>query len=446
MNRAEKGIGILLALVLANLPVWGALAGIGPLMGASLAFALWLCFVAINVLPLWKRGNFTRLGVMLGGEILTEINTAACTINFCLYLIWVWNMGRLGLSLPPLLIGVLYAVLIGVLLAVNGIARMLVTSVQLGIRGRVLLLLCWWIPLLNLFLLWRTCRTVREEYLFETEKKELDAVRCENTLCATRYPLVLVHGVFFRDQRFFNYWGRIPAELIRNGARVWYGNQQSAASVASCAEELKARVEEIVRETGCEKVNLIAHSKGGLDSRWAISRLGLAPLVASLTTINSPHRGCAFVDWLLGKCPPSICAILAKSYNSALRRFGDKDPDFMAAVRDLSSSRCKELNAETPDAPGVRYFSVGSRMRSSFSAPMPLFLTWRFVHHFDGANDGLVGVESMRWGESFEMLEPPGRRGLSHGDMIDLNRQNIPGFDVREFYVSLVSRLREEGL
>ena len=33
----------------------------------------------------------------------------------------------------------------------------------------------------------------------------------------------------------------------------------------------------------------------------------------------------------------------------------------------------------------------------------------------------------------------------SHGDMIDLNRENIRGFDVREFYVQLVSDLREKG-
>jgi triacylglycerol lipase len=30
--------------------------------------------------------------------------------------------------------------------------------------------------------------------------------------------------------------------------------------------------------------------------------------------------------------------------------------------------------------------------------------------------------------------------------MIDLNRTNIPGFDVREFYVELVSDLKNRGL
>ena len=35
--------------------------------------------------------------------------------------------------------------------------------------------------------------------------------------CKTRYPIVLVHGIFSRDMKLLNYWGRIPAALIRNG-------------------------------------------------------------------------------------------------------------------------------------------------------------------------------------------------------------------------------------
>ena len=43
------------------------------------------------------------------------------------------------------------------------------------------------------------------------------------------------------------------------------------------------------------------------------------------------------------------------------------------------------------------------------------------------------------------MIAPTGPRGISHGDMIDLNRENIDGFDVREFYVQLVSDLKNMG-
>jgi triacylglycerol lipase len=56
-----------------------------------------------------------------------------------------------------------------------------------------------------------------------------------------------------------------------------------------------------------------------------------------------------------------------------------------------------------------------------------------------------VSVESAKWGERFTLLEPQGKRGISHGDVVDLNRENIRGFDVREFYVKLVADLKRRG-
>ena len=58
----------------------------------------------------------------------------------------------------------------------------------------------------------------------------------------------------------------MPAELERNGATVLYGNHQSAASVPDSARELAERIRGIVAETGCGKVNVIAHSKAGWTS------------------------------------------------------------------------------------------------------------------------------------------------------------------------------------
>ena len=43
------------------------------------------------------------------------------------------------------------------------------------------------------------------------------------------------------------------------------------------------------------------------------------------------------------------------------------------------------------------------------------------------------------------MINHSGKRGISHGDMIDLFRENIDGFDVREFYVDLVKDLKNKG-
>ena len=205
------------------------------------------------------------------------------------------------------------------------------------------------------------------------------------------------------------------------------------------------RIRQILAETGCEKVNIIAHSKGGLDSRAAITRQGMAPYVASLTTVNTPHRGCIFAEYLLEKIPAAARQKIADTYNAALKRLGDERPDFLAAVTDLTASACEKRNAVTPDAPGVFYQSVMSYCRRAQHGKFPLNMTYPIVKHFDGLNDGLVAVDSARWGERFTLLEPKGKRGISHGDVVDLNRENIPGFDVREFYVSLAADLKRRG-
>ena len=89
--------------------------------------------------------------------------------------------------------------------------------------------------------------------------------------CKTKYPLLLVHGAGFRDLKWPVYWGRIPAALEQRGARVYYGNQDCWASVETNAAAIAVRIGEILAETGAEKVNIVAHSKGGLDARMAAS-------------------------------------------------------------------------------------------------------------------------------------------------------------------------------
>ena len=255
----------------------------------------------------------------------------------------------------------------------------------------------------------------------------------------------MVHGVFFRDTKLFNYWGRIPKELERNGAKIFYGNHPSAASVADSAVVLKKRILEVLEETKADKVNIIAHSKGGLDCRYAISKLGIEDKVASLTTINTPHRGCLFADYLLTKIPSNVKDKVADTYNSTLRKLGEPNSDFLAAVNDLTDARCNQLNSEMSTPQGVYCQSVGSVMPKANGGKFPLNFSYYLVKFFSGENDGLVDEKSFEWGENYILLKPTKERGISHGDMIDLNRENISGFDVREFYVDLVRDLKDRG-
>lgn len=117
----------------------------------------------------------------------------------------------------------------------------------------------------------------------------------------------------------------------------------------------------------------------------------------------------------------------------------------MAAVYDLTASNCEKRNAEVGDVPGVFYQSVGSKLNRPTSGRFPLNFTYPLVKYFDGPNDGLVGEKSFCWGQEYQYLTTGGRRGISHGDMIDLNREDIRGFDVQEFYVQLVYGLKKRG-
>ena len=286
---------------------------------------------------------------------------------------------------------------------------------------------------------------VRHEVAFETQKHILNESRKTEKICKTRYPILLVHGVFFRDNRILNYWGRIPAELKKNGAEIYYGGQQSALSVEDSSKELANRIEEIAASTGCGKLNIIAHSKGGLDARYAITHLGCAKYVATLTTINTPHRGCIFAEELLNTVKPRIKNFIESVYNKAYYALGDDSPDFIAAVTDITNSRCEEFNKNTPNSPDVVYRSVGSKARNNRSGRFPLNVSYPIVKKYDGDNDGLVALDSAKWGESFTAVYPKGRRGVTHADMIDLNREDIKGFDVREFYVQMVAELKKQG-
>ena len=327
-----------------------------------------------------------------------------------------------------------------------GIVRLVISSRQVKLIKYVALFFTWYIPVVNLVVLRAISRDAKKEFRFEQAKQEMDDMRKENEICKTRYPILMVHGIFFRDWQKFNYWGRVPKELVRNGAEVYYGNQQSANLISTSAAELRDRIEEVIRQTGAPKVNIIAHSKGGLDSRYAISQLGMDKYVASLVTINTPHYGCNFVDDILAKVPDGLLQFVAKRYNKLFTVLGDTAPSFELGLRELTHANCAKLDAELPDKAGIYYLSVMTVMKNVFSAGFPLNLGYMFNRKDGSGNDGLVVKESALRGSNTMFIENKGRRGISHGDVIDLFRENIDGYDVREFYVGIVKNLKERGL
>ncbi len=347
-------------------------------------------------------------------------------------------------DLKQFLFSVLFCVLSQGIVFWVGIICVYSASYQLGIKKRFFGILCGLVPILNLIMLRKIIKTVYSEVDSEISREKMNRDRKSKEICKTKYPILLVHGIFFRDFKHFNYWGRIPKELEKNGAVLYYGNHQSALSVDDSANELSERIKTIIKETGCEKLNIIAHSKGGLDCRKAIINNDVAQYISSLTTINTPHKGCLYADYLFTSIPEDVINSIADKYNKTLKKLGDENPDFISSVNDLSAA--SSFDDEKEKLQGIFCQSFGSLLKKSSSGKFPLNFSYHLVKRFDGSNDGLVSESSFPWGEKYTLLKPEGNEGISHGDMIDLHRIDIEGFDVREFYVSLVSDLKKRGL
>lgn len=270
-----------------------------------------------------------------------------------------------------------------------------------------------------------------------------------NESCKTIYPIVLIHGAGFRDLKWPLYWGRIPDVLTKQGADIFYGLQDGWGSIETNAYAIAKRIDDILAETGAKKVNLIAHSKGGLEARMVASSLGYGEKIASITTIATPHHGSKTIDKLL-MMPHGLFNIAALAVNNWIRILGDKKPDFMRVCEDFTTASMVDFNRKNPDVPGVFYQSYVCVMSHPFSDIM--LSTANFVlNKIEGPNDGLVSVESASWGENIHILRSDCFRGISHLDATDFRRRAFSSkvksavSDICDVYVQIVSELKKRG-
>ena len=267
--------------------------------------------------------------------------------------------------------------------------------------------------------------------------------------CKTKYPILMVHGMGFRDRKYLNYWGRIPKILKENGADIYYGHQDSNGSIETNAYVLKDTVVDILTETGADKVNIIAHSKVGLDARYMISSLGMAEYVASLSTISTPHNGSITMDYIL-KLPNILIKIGAKIADVWFKILGDKNPDTYKVMNQFTTTEAKKFNENNKDCSNVYYQSFAFVMKSPLS-DFIMFLPNIVVSLFEGENDGLLTPRATNWTNFRGIYRGNSKRGISHLDEVDLRRHKLSSqrgdgiSDITDFYKSVVEELWKMG-
>ncbi len=229
-----------------------------------------------------------------------------------------------------------------------------------------------------------------------------------------RLPIVLAHGIARFDilieilrTRFelpetefgdrFQYFKLIKTHLESHGFQVFHPNEDFAGKVDLRAEQLRNRVNDVLASTGAQKVNIIAHSMGGLDARHMIVDKGMADKVATLVTIGTPHLGTILADHVI-------------DHGGFLLKEGLRPIVNLDGFDDLRITACEEFNrrAEHLEATnGVNYrtFAGAEDLAMVFA---PLVASWIFIRDHAGRNDGLVPVISQAWKK--ELIADDGSR------------------------------------
>jgi triacylglycerol lipase len=206
----------------------------------------------------------------------------------------------------------------------------------------------------------------------ESNAGMLTAVGDEPTGSPSRHAIVLAHGFDASDTNRWSFKG-VAEALGKDGHLVHKALVAPYRGVPDRAAELAKHVDlarkECAARPPCDdkKVHIVAHSMGGLDARFVVSKLSdpsgtpYSELVASVTTISTPHRGSAVADTILALTPGAASPVINALAGLWARTFTDADlaegSDVHAALTSISEAATPKFNDDVPNADGVFYQS-----------------------------------------------------------------------------------------
>ena len=238
-------------------------------------------------------------------------------------------------------------------------------------------------------------------------------------------------------------------------------------------EQLLALIDEILRQTGAQKVNLIGHSQGSLTARYAAAKR--PDLVASVTSVAGPNHGSELADYLQAHYPADsakgrVLSVVLRLINALMSLLdtgyrGPKLPvDIHASHASLTAAGVALFNQGYPqglpvtwgghgpeEVNGVRYYSWSGTLQPS--------KTDRGRNLFDGTNrtcrlfartfvreagqcDGLVGRYSSHLGTVIGDDYP-----LDHFDIVNQSLGLVgKGAEPVRLFVEHAQRLKAAGV
>ena len=173
----------------------------------------------------------------------------------------------------------------------------------------------------------------------------------------TKHPIILVPGIFAFDSiASIDYWYQIPSSLEDDGAQVYVAKINAFENSAMRGESLIEQMDDIVAASNGKitKFNVMGHSQGGMTSRYVMATR--PDLVASVTTMATPHTGSPLADIVTDVAPPTsvqgvVFEVVANAIGNLVNLLSDNkkdDSDIYAMLGEFNASGATSFNNDFP--------------------------------------------------------------------------------------------------
>jgi triacylglycerol lipase len=267
--------------------------------------------------------------------------------------------------------------------------------------------------------------------------------------CATKYPVVLCHGMAMQGKMFniVDYFWGVEGAVEDEGGEIYAVSVNAMDSTQNKAVQFKKQLLEIIAVSKAQKVNIIGHSHGTLYTRLAMSNMDCAKYVASHTSLCGPHRGSVVADLVVGLLPNSAQYLIGSVLDLAYQLImGDTNPNSIQNAYSLTRDYMKNtFNKTVPNVSGI-YYQSWATQKTGLTADVVMEPTWAIMSLLEGDSDGVVSVESAKWG-TFRGIQKGSwwAGGVSHLNATGQFAGITPGFDHKGWYVDMIADLKGKG-
>jgi triacylglycerol lipase len=242
--------------------------------------------------------------------------------------------------------------------------------------------------------------------------------------------IILVHGILgFREKFGIEYFRGVVEHLTEKGHKVIAPILDPTRGIEYRGGQLRDQINAALASgtiDQSQKTHIVAHSMGGLDSRWMLSPVNpkrIQAPIRSLTTISTPHQGSPIADLI--DAPEELSPFGQLPFGphpNLLQPALDALGISLDGLRNLTTGYCKQFSAAYTNSPAVAYFSVAGTGRIGFlETCAPFVLFHKYISALTGeANDGLVTVASAKWGQ-FD----PNTWPADHADEVGTNLDTL---------------------